>query len=160
MSYCSATLWTVACWTPLSMRFLRQKCWSGLPFSPPVDLPNTGIKPMSPVWQADSLPLSYLGSPHRPQSLFRKQCSCLENPRDGGAWWAAIYGVAQSWTRLKQLSSSSSSHLPLKILEDYSLTWWKFLTVNNTTTEMISKQVREKLVVVWLKRRATSNKLG
>ena len=37
------------------------------------------------------------------------QCSCLENPRDGGAWWAAIYGVAQSWTRLKWLSSSSSS---------------------------------------------------
>ena len=37
------------------------------------------------------------------------QCSCLENPRDGGAWWAAIYGVAQSRTRLKQLSSSSSS---------------------------------------------------
>ena len=35
------------------------------------------------------------------------QCSCLENPRDGGAWWAAIYGVAQSWTRLKWLSSSS-----------------------------------------------------
>ena len=29
------------------------------------------------------------------------QCSCLENPRDGGAWWAAVYGVAQSWTRLK-----------------------------------------------------------
>ena len=29
------------------------------------------------------------------------QCSCLENPRNGGAWWAAIYGVAQSWTRLK-----------------------------------------------------------
>ena len=29
------------------------------------------------------------------------QCSCLENPRDGGAWWAAISGVAQSWTRLK-----------------------------------------------------------
>ena len=37
------------------------------------------------------------------------QCSCLENPRDGGAWWAAIYGVAQSRTLLKQLSSSSSS---------------------------------------------------
>ena len=37
------------------------------------------------------------------------QCSCLENPRDGGAWWAAVYGVAQSWTRLKRLSSSSSS---------------------------------------------------
>ena len=36
------------------------------------------------------------------------QCSCLENPRDGGAWWAAVYGVAQSWTRLMRLSSSSS----------------------------------------------------
>ena len=35
------------------------------------------------------------------------QCSCLENPRDGGAWWAAVYGVAQSWTWLKWLSSSS-----------------------------------------------------
>ena len=37
------------------------------------------------------------------------QCSCLENPRDGEAWWAAIYGVAQGQTRLKRLSSSSSS---------------------------------------------------
>ena len=37
------------------------------------------------------------------------QCSRLENPRDGGAWWAAVSGVSQSWTRLKQLSSSSSS---------------------------------------------------
>ena len=36
------------------------------------------------------------------------QYSCLENPRDGGTWWAAIYGVAQSRTRLKRLSSSSS----------------------------------------------------
>ena len=40
------------------------------------------------------------------------QCSCLENPGDGGAWWAAIYGVAQSRTRLKWLSSSSSSNAP------------------------------------------------
>ena len=37
------------------------------------------------------------------------QCPCLENPRDGGAWWAAIYGVTQSRTLLKRLSSSSSS---------------------------------------------------
>ena len=40
------------------------------------------------------------------------QCSCLENPRDRGAWWAAIYGVAKSRTRLKWLSSSSSRLLP------------------------------------------------
>ena len=39
------------------------------------------------------------------------QCSGLENPRDSGAWWAAVYGVAQSRTRLKRLSSSSSSKL-------------------------------------------------
>ena len=39
------------------------------------------------------------------------QCSCLENPRDGGAWRAAVYGVTQSWTRLKRLSSSSSSSM-------------------------------------------------
>ena len=37
-------------------------------------------------------------------------CSCLENPRDGGAWWASVYGVAQSQTRLKRLSSSSSPY--------------------------------------------------
>ena len=36
------------------------------------------------------------------------QCSCLENPRDGGAWWAAVYGVAQNRTQLKWLSSSSN----------------------------------------------------
>ena len=39
------------------------------------------------------------------------QCSCLENPRDGGAWWASVYGVAQSQTRLGRLSSSSSSRV-------------------------------------------------
>ena len=38
------------------------------------------------------------------------QCSCLENPRDGGAWWASVYGVSQSRTRLKRLSSSSSRY--------------------------------------------------
>ena len=41
------------------------------------------------------------------------QCSCLENPRDGGAWWAVIYGVEQSQTQLKQLSSSSRASLHL-----------------------------------------------
>ena len=47
------------------------------------------------------------------------QCSCLESPRDRGAWWAAVYGVAQSRTRLKRLSSSSSSAIapppPVKV---------------------------------------------
>ena len=44
------------------------------------------------------------------------QCSCLENPRDEGAWWAAVYGVAQSRTRLKRLSSSSSDSFPRIII--------------------------------------------
>ena len=39
------------------------------------------------------------------------QCSCLENPRDGGTWWPAVSGVAQSWTWLKWLSSGSSSNI-------------------------------------------------
>ena len=43
------------------------------------------------------------------------QCSCLENPRDGGAWWAAVSGVAQSQIRLKRLSSSSSSSSKLHL---------------------------------------------
>ena len=48
------------------------------------------------------------------------QCSCLENPRDGGACWSAVYGVAQSRTRLKQLSSSSSN-IPLYRYTAFSL---------------------------------------
>ena len=47
------------------------------------------------------------------------QYSCLENPKDGGAWWAAVYGVAQSWTRLKRLGSSSSSILTIVLVYIY-----------------------------------------
>ena len=50
------------------------------------------------------------------------QCSCLENPRDGGAWWAAVYGIAQSWTQLKQLSSSKQMvTAAMKLKDAYSL---------------------------------------
>ena len=48
-------------------------------------------------------------SKYRTIALISLQYSCPENPRDREAWWAAIYGVAQSWTQLKRLSSSSSS---------------------------------------------------
>ena len=48
------------------------------------------------------------------------QCSCLENLRDGGAWWAAIYGVAQNQTWLKRFSSSSSS-LPIELIIGLSI---------------------------------------
>ena len=64
------------------------------------------------------------------------QCSCLENPRDGGAWWAAIYGVAQSRTQLKQLSSkddfvcvcsvASDSLQPYRLYQVRLLCPWDF----------------------------------
>ena len=44
------------------------------------------------------------------------QCSCLENPKDGGAWWASVYGVTQSRIRLRRLSSSSSSSSNLHLV--------------------------------------------
>ena len=63
----SATLWPIAHYAPLSMGFSRQECWSGLPCPPPGDLPDPGIKPVSPVapaFQVDFfLPLSHQGSP-------------------------------------------------------------------------------------------------
>ena len=49
------------------------------------------------------------------------QCSCLENPRDGGVWWAAVYGVAQSRTRLKWVSSSSYSLIIFHIMSSFPL---------------------------------------
>ena len=58
------------------------------------------------------------------------QCSCLENPRDGGASWAAFYGVAQSRTRLKRLSSSSSN-LRIRTL--------KFLSLRKNETEPVNR---------------------
>ena len=55
--------WTIACQAPLSMEFSRQEYWSGLPFSPPGDLPDPGIKPRSLALQLDALPSELLGKP-------------------------------------------------------------------------------------------------
>ena len=54
MSDSFATTWTVACQAPLSMGFLRQEHWSGLPFPALGDLPDSGIELLSPALQADS----------------------------------------------------------------------------------------------------------
>ena len=56
------TPWTVTSQAHLSTEFSRQEYWSGLPFPPPEDLPDPGIKPHLLHWQKDSLPLSHLGS--------------------------------------------------------------------------------------------------
>ena len=91
------TPWTVAYQAPPSMGFSRQECWSGLPFPSLGDLPNPGIEPRSPAFQADALTSEPPGKPpvlHYLQlniSLGEGngtplQYSCLENPMDGGPW--------------------------------------------------------------------------
>ena len=55
------------------------------------------------------------------------QCSCLENPRDGEAWWAAVYGVAQSRTRLKPLSSSNMALISISLISDVLKYLFKWL---------------------------------
>ena len=57
------TPWTIANQVPLSMGFLREEYWSGLPFPPPGNLPNSGMEPMFPALQADSLPSEPPGKP-------------------------------------------------------------------------------------------------
>ena len=100
----SATSWTVAYQAPLSMGLSRQEYWSGLPFPSPGDLPNLGIEPRSPTLQADALPselpgkLTQIGENLGEGNGTLLQYSCLENPMDGGAWWAAVHGVAESDT--------------------------------------------------------------
>ena len=109
------------------MGFSRHEYWSGLPFPSPGDLPDSGIKYMSPALQADSLLSEPPGKHHIlggevvknlpanagdlgsiPESGRSPgegnsnplQCSCLENPMNGGAQHAVVHGVAKSWTRL------------------------------------------------------------
>ena len=69
------------------------------------------------------------------------QCSCLENPRDGGAWWAAIYGIAQSRTRLKRLSSIS--------LLPYSKHFQYFKVLLLTYQTSLVAQAVKRLPTVW-----------
>ena len=95
------------------------------------------------------------------------QCSCLENPRDGGAWWAAVYGVAQNWTWLKRLSSSSREGWRLLGFKKYesleketvSLRWrfpklewgllWTPETPTLTTLDWVYKGQKEISIRVW-----------
>ena len=62
------------------------------------------------------------------------QYSCLENPRDGGALWAAVYGVAQSWTRLKWLSSSSGSKAIIIIFVNI---YWTILIIFSSKEHLL-----------------------
>ena len=85
--------------------------WSPLGLTGWISLQSRGSQESSPTPQFKSI--RYIMTPH---VVFGEgngnplQCSCLENPRDGEAWWASVYGVAQSQTQLKRLSSSSKDH--------------------------------------------------
>ena len=105
-----ATPWTAAYQAPPSMGFSRQEYWSGVP----LPFPQTRGRKHQP-----EMTLSFRTETREDEFLWGcliiiigegngnpLQCSCLE--RDGGAWWASVYGVAQCRTRLKWLSSSSS----------------------------------------------------
>ena len=72
--------WTVACQAPLSMEYSRQEHWSGSPFPSPDDLPDPGIKPVSPALQADALPYEPPGKPitKMDQHNFCSECSAKE----------------------------------------------------------------------------------
>ena len=118
------TPWTVACQSSLSMGFHGQEYWSGLPCPPPGDLPDPGIEPASlvfPALQANSLPLSHLGEGNGNPL----QYSCLENPMDGRAWWAAVHGVTKSWTQLSVFTFTFHFHALEKEMATHSsvLAW-------------------------------------
>ena len=65
------------------------------------------------------------------------QCSCLENPRDGEAWWAAVYEVTQSQTRLKQLSSSSNRSSSMDIIKRLSQQWQILISSEKNKSKFI-----------------------
>ena len=95
-----ATPWTAAYQAPLSMGFSRQEYWSGLPFPPPGDLPNPGIKPIppvSPALQADSLQRRHLGSPSTWLLLLSRFSRVqLYNPMDYSPPGASAHGILQT----------------------------------------------------------------
>ena len=105
------TPWTAAHQAPPSMGFSRQEYWSRVPLPSPIDLRgyklvsfcfpggSGGKESTCSEGNLDSIP--GLGRSSGGGHSNPLQYSCLENPRDGGAWWAAVYGVTQNRTRLK-----------------------------------------------------------
>ena len=118
------------------MEFFRQEYWSGLPFPPPGDLPNPGIKPTSLV--SPSLAGGFLTTKTTWEALFHLmannngegngiplQYSCLESPVNGRAWWAAVQGVAKSPTQLSDFTFTFHFHALEKEMATHSsvLAW-------------------------------------
>ena len=112
----SETLSNLTWWCPSKARRCHGKCWV-------VTLPKGNLRrrkeKSSPLIKVGGGDMEKASTTERLPFHFSLpcigegngnplQCSCLENPRDGGAWWAAVYGVAQSRTWLKRLSSRNS----------------------------------------------------
>ena len=94
----------------LSMKFSRQEYWSGLPYPLPRDIPNPGIKPTSLRSSALADRFFTTTTTSREGNGTPLQYSCLENPMDRGAWWAAVHGVMKSRTRLSDSLSLFTFH--------------------------------------------------
>ena len=95
-----ATLWTAALQAPPSIGFPRQEYWSRLPFLFPADLPDLGIEPISPTFQADSLPLSL----HESLEIFfsmHQKCLCFTFILKGYFQWIQCFHLALPFTLLK-----------------------------------------------------------
>ena len=87
------TPWTVAYQAPPSMGFSRQECWSGLPFPSPGDLPDPGIEPGSPTFQADALTSELPGNPSQLYSGSDKQIQGIRSDRVPEDLWTEIITV-------------------------------------------------------------------
>ena len=102
---------TVVHEAPLSMEFSRQGCWIRLPFPPPEDLPDPGIKPMSTALQADSLALSHRGIIF--YCLVTQLCPTLCDPVDCSQPGFSVHGILQArileWGVISYFRGSSQS---------------------------------------------------
>ena len=101
-------VWVLTAWCLLGRRMAPHSstlAWKIPWMEGPGELQFMGLLGAGHDWATSLSPFTFM---HWRRKCNPLQCSCLENPGDGGARWAAVYGVAQGRTRLKRLSSSSS----------------------------------------------------
>jgi len=117
---------------------------SVVPFSSHLQsFPASGSFPMSQFFESGGQIIRVSTSASREGNGTPLQCSCLENPMDGGAQWAAVYGVTQSRTQLKRLSSSSSSNFSINPsnehpgLISFRMDWLDLLSVQGTLKSLL-----------------------
>ena len=108
------------------MAFSRQEYWSGLPLPSPWDIPNPGIESVSPVSHELAGGFFTTSATCREGNGTPLQYFCLENPIDGGAWWAVVHGVAKSRTRLSDFTLTFHFHaLEKEMATHFSVLAWR-----------------------------------